>query len=175
MMRLEDLEEVYRIELDSYPTPWPMKCFTDELTKNRYARYVVGIAPEGEIAGYAGMWIIKGEAHITNVAVCPGSRRMRVAEQLLVSQVEYALARRAKSIYLEVRRYNLPAQRLYSRFSFVATKVRERYYRDNGEDAIELRIRDTSDPKFLSSLRLRKAELAERLGGFCGQASSVVR
>jgi len=174
-MKLSDVEKVYAIELRSYPTPWPKKCFLDELTRNRYSHYVVAMNRREEIVGYAGMWIIKGEAHITNVAVSPEYRRQRVADRMLVGQIEYALARRATTIYLEVRRYNIAAQRLYSRFRFVPMRVRKSYYRDNGEDAIELRVKDTSDPRFLSALRNRKSEIAAMTKPEFGQISPVVR
>jgi ribosomal-protein-alanine N-acetyltransferase len=42
--------------------------------------------------------------------------------------------------YLEVRRSNSPAQSLYRAFGFEEVGVRRRYYPDNREDAIIMRL-----------------------------------
>ncbi|HOX28170.1 MAG TPA: ribosomal protein S18-alanine N-acetyltransferase [bacterium] len=157
-MRVGDIDEVFAIETASYTYPWPRQCFLDELMRNNYARYFVALA-EGQIVGYAGFWLIAGESHITNIAVDYGFRRRKVAEQLLVFIIEQALANRCESMFLEVRRYNLPAQRLYTRYRFIPIRVREAYYRDNNEDAIELRVENTADPRFLSNFTEHRRSL----------------
>lgn len=162
-MKLPDLEQVYAIEIASYAQPWPMSCFYDELTRNHYARYTVA-EHEGQVVGYAGQWIIAGEAHITNVAVDFGFRRHRIAEQLLIDTIDYTLEQRAFAIFLEVRRYNLAAQRLYTRYRFMPFRVRESYYADNREDAIEMRVESTEDERFLSNYRRCRRELFDALG-----------
>lgn len=158
-----DLEDVYPIELASYTSPWPLECFEGELRINTMARYVVAETEKQEVVGYAGQWIAADEAHITTLAVRPDRRRRKVAEQLLVHQLEGALRERVESIYLEVRRHNPAAQMLYSRYRFVPVRVRERYYSDNQEDAIELRVPDARDEKFLENLLFRRRELMEKL------------
>ena len=160
---MSDLERVYEIELASYPSPWPLQSFVDELTRNNYAYYMVA-ENAGGIVGYAGMWLISGEAHITNIAVDPAYRRRGIAEQLLVRQIEHSLEHRATAIFLEVRRYNIPAQRLYTRYRFTPTQVREKYYQDNQEDAIELRAEDLGGDRFISNFRRRRRELLDSLG-----------
>jgi len=161
-MRLEDLEQVFAIEVASYAYPWPIQCFADELTKNNYARYIVAES-EGQVVGYAGQWMIGDESHITNIAVDFGFRRRGVAEQMLVDQIEYSLENRIVAIFLEVRRYNIPAQRLYARYRFIPTRVRERYYRDNEEDAIEMRAECETDQRFLPNFHRRREELRNSL------------
>lgn len=162
-MRIPDVPSVYAIEVASYSQPWPMQCFVDELTKNNYACYIVA-EHEGQVIGYAGQWAIADEGHITTIAVDFGFRRRRVAEQLLVNQIEYSLDRRADAIFLEVRRYNLAAQRLYARYRFAPVRVRERYYQDNCEDAIEMRAECSADERFIPNFLRRKRELYEALG-----------
>jgi [ribosomal protein S18]-alanine N-acetyltransferase len=162
-MTLGDLEQVYAIEIASYAMPWPLSCFIDELTRNRYSRYTVSES-EGQVVGYCGVWMISGEGHITNVAVDFGFRGRRVAEQLVVDAIGYMLEERATAIFLEVRRYNLAAQRLYTRYRFMPSRVREGYYQDNFEDAIEMRVESTADERFLSNFRRRSRELLDSLG-----------
>ncbi len=162
-MRLDDLDHVYCIETSAYSNPWPFQSFVDELTRNHWSRYIVAES-EGQIRGYAGMWLIAGEAHITNIAVDFSFRRRMVGEQLLLRLIEIALAEECFSMFLEVRRYNLPAQRLYSRYRFKPIRVREKYYQDNLEDAIELRVEDTASSDFADACRARRAALTAALG-----------
>ena len=70
-MRLEDLEEVQRIEQASFTTPWPENAYRSELMTNRLASYLVARI-DGRIVAYGGMWLMVDEAHITTFAVHPG-------------------------------------------------------------------------------------------------------
>lgn len=63
----EDLEGIYEVEKDSFPIPWPISSFEEEL-KNILATYLVAKI-EGKIVGYIGMWFVMDECHITNIAV----------------------------------------------------------------------------------------------------------
>jgi hypothetical protein len=69
-MRLEDVEEVQRIEEASFSTPWPPNAYRSELMTNKLAAYLVARA-EGRIVAYGGMWLMVDEAHITTFAVHP--------------------------------------------------------------------------------------------------------
>lgn len=161
-MQTYHLPEVYAIEVSAYPRPWPFKCFMDELTRNKVAHYFVALHG-AKIVGYAGMWVVMDEGHITNVAVSYGYRRRKVAEQLLVYLLDFSIQCGVKTAFLEVRRYNLPAQLLYTRYSFEPIQVRERYYADNDEDAIVLRVADLRAPKFTDVFDRNKARLLQSL------------
>jgi ribosomal-protein-alanine N-acetyltransferase len=43
-------------------------------------------------------------------------------------------------VMLEVRRSNLPAQKLYQSIGFLTTGVRRGYYSDDGEDALAMSL-----------------------------------
>jgi ribosomal-protein-alanine N-acetyltransferase len=53
-----------------------------------------------------------------------------------------AHAEGGRLVYLEVRRSNLAAQELYTKFGFETTGVRPRYYSNNHEDAIMMTLKD---------------------------------
>jgi ribosomal-protein-alanine N-acetyltransferase len=158
-MAQEHLSEVYAIEIAAYPRPWPFKCFTDELFRNKFAHYFVGLDNTGAVRGYAGMWMIHDEGHITNIAVDPEWRRRKIAEQILVHIINHCMLRGMRSIFLEVRRYNLPAQMLYTRYKFTPVSVRERYYADNDEDAIILRVQNLDAPVFRENFERQRSVL----------------
>jgi ribosomal-protein-alanine N-acetyltransferase len=85
-------------------------------------------------------WSVADELHILSVATLPEHRRRGLARALLAHALEYARQQRAQRIQLEVRRSNRGAIRLYRAFGFRATGIREQYYADNLEDAIEMAV-----------------------------------
>ena len=134
-MRLEDVDEVQRIEQASFSTPWPSNAYRSELQTNRLASYLIARIDE-TIVGYAGLWLMVDEAHITTFAVHPDHRRRRIGERLLQRLFEIAVAMNAEWLTLEVRASNLAAQKLYEKYGFRRAGVRRRYYSDNNEDAL---------------------------------------
>lgn len=134
-MRLSDIDEVLEIEKLCFPTPWTRRAFVSELNENVYAHYIVARS-NGRLAGYAGMWVILEEAHITNIAVHPAYRRQGLGWLLLHELMERARVRHATAMTLEVRTSNLVAQTMYTRAGFQVRGLRKGYYTDTKEDAI---------------------------------------
>jgi ribosomal-protein-alanine N-acetyltransferase len=89
----------------------------------------------GRIIGYAGMWLMVDEAHITTIAVRTSARGRGYGELLLASLTVAATDMHATRVTLEVRITNEPAQSLYRKYGFAQEGVRPRYYSDNNEDA----------------------------------------
>ena len=110
-MQIDDLEAVHRIERDSFRTPWPAHAYRTELETNRLAHYIVARV-DGVVVGYAGVWLMVDEAHVTTFAVAPEWRRQGIGERLLVALIDLARARSAREATLEVRLSNLAARRL---------------------------------------------------------------
>ena len=134
-MTLEDIPAVQAVESASFPVPWPSSAFKHELTQNKNARYVVARDGHG-VVGYAGLWLMVDEAHITTFAVLPQHRRQKIGERMLQRLFDLADELGAEWLTLEVRVSNLPAQRLYEKYGFRRAGVRRRYYSDNNEDAL---------------------------------------
>lgn len=88
------------------------------------------------IIGFAGLWIIADEAHITSIAVRESHRGRKVGGLLLAALCDLGAQLTAHSITLEVRVSNKIAQNLYSKFGFKEVGVRRGYYTDNREDAV---------------------------------------
>jgi ribosomal-protein-alanine N-acetyltransferase len=144
-MRLEDVPAVHEIERLSFMTPWPAYAFEQELKGNRLARYVVARAGEA-IVGFAGLWLMVDEAHITTFSVHPDWRRQGIGRQLLLSLCDIATDISARRMTLEVRVSNEAAQDLYRSFGFEVTGRRPRYYTDDHEDALVMTTPDLGDP-----------------------------
>lgn len=139
-----DVPMVLAIERRSFPTPWSEGAFVSELRDNAYAEYIV--ARRGSrLIGYAGMWCILDEAHVTTIAVDPDFRGRGVGHRLLTALEERALRHGCRRMTLEVRVSNHVAQKLYLRHGFRPCGRRRGYYVDNGEDAI-IMWRERLDP-----------------------------
>jgi ribosomal-protein-alanine N-acetyltransferase len=133
-MNSGDLDRVVAIETLSFPTPWSRNAFESELD-NDFALYLVA-ETDGLVIGYAGMWVIMDEGHITNVAVHPEHRGCRTAKSLLLKLIGWGVLRGVRRVTLEVRPSNRAALNLYYRMGFVPAGRRKGYYSDTGEDAV---------------------------------------
>lgn len=134
-MTEEDLNEVVEVEIHSFATPWSSEAFYNELTKNQFAHYLV-VEVEQKVVGYCGVWIIVDEAHITNIALLPEYRGMKLGEALLDKIMELARNMGAIRMTLEVRVSNERAKGLYRKYGFEEGALRKQYYTDNMEDAL---------------------------------------
>ena len=156
-MELADIPAVQAIEQASFSAPWPPNAYQSELQTNRLAHYLV-IRVGAEIVGYAGLWLMVDEAHVTTFAIHPDWRRRGLGERLLLAVLDVAADRRASEATLEVRLSNLPARRLYEKFGFRPVGIRPRYYTDNNEDALIMTTDRLDGPPMLARLvRLRAA------------------
>jgi ribosomal-protein-alanine N-acetyltransferase len=111
------------------------------------------------IVGYAGMWVILDEAHVTTIAVDPLHRRQRIGERLLAALIDESLKRGARWVTLEVRKSNLGAQTLYRKYGFKDIGVRKGYYSDNREDAIVMWTGNLWEAAFQERYRKNRAGL----------------
>jgi ribosomal-protein-alanine N-acetyltransferase len=158
-MRLEDVPAVHEIERLSFRTPWPAYAFEQELRGNRLARYVVARAGDA-VVGFAGVWLMVDDAHVTTFGVHPDWRRQGIGRQLLVNLAELSVAIGARRMTLEVRASNQPAQALYRGFGFEIVGRRPRYYTDDGEDALIMTTPELDDPRMQATV----ARERERIG-----------
>lgn len=140
-MRRGDLDQVMAIEQVAYQTPWSRGSFERELTDNPAANYIV-VEGGDEVCGYAGMWVLIDEAHVTNIAVHPEHRRHGLAQAMLCELARRAGRQGVFALTLEVRPSNFGAQALYTKLGFVPRGRRKRYYSDTGEDAIIMWLDD---------------------------------
>ena len=145
-MRLEDVAAVHEIERISFRTPWPSYAFEQELRGNRLAHYVVARAGD-RVVGFAGVWLMVDEAHVTTFGVHPDWRRQGIGRQLLLNLVELSRTIGARRMTLEVRASNEVAQALYRAYGFEEVGRRLRYYTDDGEDALVMSTPNLDDPR----------------------------
>ncbi|AQY51800.1 ribosomal-protein-alanine acetyltransferase [Listeria weihenstephanensis FSL R9-0317] len=132
---VDDIKSLLRIENAVFTSPWSEKAFRNEFYTNSYAYYIVAEQNEAVI-GYAGVWMILDEGHITNVAIHPDQQGNGYGKALFTELLRIAQAENVTRLTLEVRVSNLKAQQLYQKFGFKNGAIRKKYYPDNQEDAL---------------------------------------
>lgn len=105
-----------------------------------------------KIIGFACLWSIVEEAHITLLAIHPDFRRQGLGQLLLLTLLQDAIARKLEWVTLEVNRNNSNAISLYKKFGFQVIGTRKGYYQKTGEDASILWLKDIQKPNFQVNL-----------------------
>ena len=132
-----DLDEVHRIEVESFPVPWRREFFASELDAS--GRYSLVAVRSGSVIGYVfAMWIFD-EMHINKIAVTETERRRGIADALMDRCVAFARETGVTLLSLEVRKSNMGAQEFYRQRGFEASYVRPKYYPD-GEAAVVMSL-----------------------------------
>ena len=126
---------------------------------------------ESRVMGFAGMWLLADEAHITSIASHKDHRRQGIGEALLISLIEMAIAKKARIITLEARVSNQIAQNLYYKFSFDKLGVRKAYYLDNKEDAVIMSTEYIGSPSFHEKFTQAKKAFLQKWGIFNNEIS----
>ncbi len=160
-MRASDIEQVAKIERQSFSTAWNVQAYLTELS-NPAAVYVVAVSGtiddgRDRVIGYGGLWVVMDEAHITTIAVIPPFRRRKIGDRLLIAMLQTAMDKGATRSTLEVRQSNTPARRLYEKYGFDFAAVRKAYYADNGENADILWLNDMTTPEWKARFAAHRA------------------
>lgn len=115
------------------------------------------------LSGYAGLWLMVDEAHVTTIGVHPDHRGHGAGELLFLGLADIAAEMKATRLTLEVRVSNLGAQALYRKYGLEIAGVRRRYYSDNGEDAYIMWSEPLASPEYRNRIARLRAQLAERM------------
>ena len=145
-MRMQDLEQVARIEGLAYEFPWTLGIFRDCLRAG-YACWVMTRTGE-EVIGYGVLSVAVGEAHVLNVCIDPRQQGGGHGRRLMKRLIDLARWHGAQRIFLEVRPSNLHAIALYDSLGFNEIGRRPNYYpaKRGREDAIVLAL-ELLDPE----------------------------
>ncbi len=115
------------------------------------------------IIGFAGLWLMLDEAHITTIAMHPDYRRQGLGEFMLTGLIDIAYDIGAKWVTLEVRMSNYVAQNLYHKYGFREAGIRHRYYSDNQEDALIMWTDEINTPSYKHKFQGLKNALLKKL------------
>ncbi len=156
-MTLDDVAAVQDIEHEIFLTPWPRNAYRRELLQNKMASYIV-LRDRDEIIGYAGLWKMPDEAHVTTVGVRRVYQGRGFGMALMLALIARAYNLNSRWMTLEVRASNYGAIALYEKLGFKVIGRRRGYYTDDGEDAVVM----WSDSLLAPAFRDRFHELRDR-------------
>ena len=116
------------------------------------------------IVGFAGLWVMADEAHLTNIAVRKSHQRHGIGELLLIAAIDLAQELKGKFMTLEVRASNATAQSLYTKYGFAQVGIRHGYYLDNKEDALIMSTESLTSGSFQAHLGQLKQAHSRKWG-----------
>lgn len=139
-MTTEDIKEVVALEELVFGHTLGYDMIYNEVNTHDFAHYFVDEV-NGEIIGYAGLWINDDIGQIVNFLVKPEYQKRGLGKSWMQFVMDYFKSHQVHIISLEVRETNEKAIRLYESFGFKKSYKRLKYY-DNQIDAHVLIWRD---------------------------------
>ena len=135
MFAEEDLAEVVKIETRCHLTPWTNKNFIDSYGAKNLFKVLKN---ENDIIGYYIALFALDECELLNITVKSNLQKKGFGQLLIEDLLNECRKKNIVNIFLEVRRSNSLAIRLYENNGFNEVGVRNNYYqnRDGKEDAI---------------------------------------
>lgn len=135
-MMLTDLKHVAAIEVMAYHFPWNIRIFNDCIRVG-YRSWV--LESDMTLVGYGLLSVAAGEAHVLNLCIHPKHQSHGYGRYLLNHLLNIARQNQVETVFLEVRRSNHIAVKLYQDIGFNQIGIRKRYYPAKGkqrEDAL---------------------------------------
>jgi ribosomal-protein-alanine N-acetyltransferase len=137
-MAEQDLQAVEAISAVSpEAAQWGLSAYRMLLAERARGRVLVA-EQDGVVVGFLCFRILGSEAEVLNLAVLPSCRRRGAGSQMLEQTIQEVSEGGATRLFLEVRKSNVPAIRLYERHGFSPAGLRPGYYKDPPDDAVVL-------------------------------------
>jgi ribosomal-protein-alanine N-acetyltransferase len=135
MFAEEDLAEVVKIENRCHLTPWTNKNFIDSYCAKNLFKVLKN---ENDIIGYYIALFALDECELLNITITSELQKKGFGELMLKDLFSECREVNIVNIFLEVRKSNLLAIRLYKKNGFNEIGIRNNYYqnKDGKEDAI---------------------------------------
>lgn len=130
------LDKVIDIENGSFLEPWTKEMFLESKNSNSVIFKVLIV--NGILIGYYVISHVEDEMEILNIAVCYKFRNKSFGKVMLTDILNIASIEKIKFIFLEVKKSNTVALKLYKAFGFKEIGIRKRYYKT--EDALILKL-----------------------------------
>ncbi|MAR95860.1 MAG: ribosomal-protein-alanine N-acetyltransferase [Gammaproteobacteria bacterium] len=134
LMDHSDLDEAYKIEQLTNPSPWSKANFFSSFDIGH--KSLVCKLNE-ELIGFIIFSLIKKESHLLNIAVIQEWQSNGIGSLLIKYMIRQSKVMGAKKIFLEVRSKNKEAILFYKKFNFIQDALRIGYYSGkNPDDAV---------------------------------------
>ena len=137
---------IFKIEQEAFLPPWTYESLLNEVS--REDSYFITAFNEYEteelssphsppsLLGYAVLRQVGDDGELLKIAVDKQARRKGVGALLMADVLNYAADKAFKSVFLEVRKSNAAAVKLYEKYGFAVVRTRKDYYDKPVEDAL---------------------------------------
>lgn len=120
-----DFDRLFEIEQAAHLVPWSR----GTLLNNQGERYVnLKLEIDGKIVAFAICQTVLDEATLFNIAVDPKFQGKGYGKRLLSELILQLKQQGVRTLWLEVRESNRPAQQLYTALGFNEVTIRKNYY-----------------------------------------------
>ena len=139
-MSIDDLNNVYDLEVESYDFPWTKEILRDCILY-KYDAFTIYF--NNILVGYIIAKIAFPETHILNLTISKNFRKKGLGTSLIKLIINDSMIRGTEDIILEVRVNNHDAISLYQKLDFKKVGVRKDYYEseEGREDAYVLKLK----------------------------------
>ncbi|MBN2040112.1 MAG: ribosomal protein S18-alanine N-acetyltransferase [Spirochaetes bacterium] len=126
---IDDIEQIYMIEQESFKNPWSMSGFYNEFDVSLSDIIVAEYGKD--IIGFAIAWFVGEEIQLHKIAVSGDFRKRGIAMSFINYYIRKYGRAGAKVMFLEVREKNVGARAFYRKLGFQETGIRKNYYPDD--------------------------------------------
>jgi ribosomal-protein-alanine N-acetyltransferase len=135
----KDLPQMRALALGIAAAPHWSESVWNSILQQDSVRFCAVAECSGEVLGFVVSAMVDGVAELESVVVETMSRRRGIGMALCRSAMDWARAKGASSIELEVRESSHGARAMYASLQFSQQGRRRSYYREPTEDAILMR------------------------------------
>lgn len=141
-MKDTDIAAVSRIEKLTHIQPWSENVLTDCYHSDYLCLVAEDKDYQKELKGYIILSQVLDEAHLLNLCVSLKYQGFGLGRELTARGIKEVVKRGARKMFLEVRRSNMRAIRLYESFGFSEIGIRTNYYQGSSlsEDAVVMAL-----------------------------------
>jgi [ribosomal protein S18]-alanine N-acetyltransferase len=129
------IKKIYDIEKKCFDIPWKKKDIESEIKKKNSFSYI--LKEENNVIGYILSTAIYDEMNINKLCINPHYRQLGFGKKLMKEILHSAEKNEITKIFLEVKKINIIAIKLYTHFGFHINRIRH-YGKSEEETAYEM-------------------------------------
>jgi len=132
----DNLPQILEIGKESISADWTLGFLLADIDKED--TYFIAAMHGEDALGFAVFREVGDDGELLQIATRKDARCSGVGSVLLENVLEYAQSKSLHKVFLEVRKSNTPAIKLYEKFGFSEIRTRKAYYDNPTEDALIL-------------------------------------
>ena len=136
-----NLAHIMEIEREVFEYPWSASQMKDSILSAHTEAWGL-FDSEQKLLAFTVVSVLFDEAEILNFAVAKSSQHQGFGQKLLAYLLNHLAYKGVEQLFLELRKTNEPARRIYKKYGFQHITTRKNYYRVGSqyEDALVLQL-----------------------------------